>query len=71
MYKIEPNGDIVRIDGAVIPRDVTNPAYQQFIHWQTHGPHPLAGQEEKLEEKKEEPKKVEMPAVLASLLGKQ
>lgn len=52
MYKIE-NGQIIRIDGTVIAKDVTNPAYQQYIHWQTHGPHPLAGQP-----KQEEPKTV-------------
>lgn len=44
MYKIDAQGKIIRIDGAEIPRDVTNPAYQQFIHWQQFGPHPYADQ---------------------------
>ena len=67
MYRIDAQGKIIRIDGAEIPRDVTNPAYQQFIHWQTHGPHPLAAQEEVPQEVVE---KAEMPPKLAELIGK-
>lgn len=36
MYKVEPNGEIVRIDGMTIPKDITNPAYTQYLHWMQH-----------------------------------
>jgi hypothetical protein len=42
MYKIDPQGQIIRIDGKVILKDVTNFDYQQYIHWLANGPHPLA-----------------------------
>jgi hypothetical protein len=37
MYQIDQQGQIVRIDGMVIPRDITNPAYTQYLYWQQHG----------------------------------
>ena len=37
MYKIETDGSITRIDGLTVPKDVTNPAYQQYLYWQQHG----------------------------------
>jgi len=46
MYTKDPQGQIIRIDGKVILKDVTNPDYQQYVHWLANGPHPLAGQQE-------------------------
>jgi len=37
MYQVDPQGKIIRIDGMEIPKDITNVAYQQFLHWQQHG----------------------------------
>ena len=36
MYRTEPDGTITRIDGAQIPKDITNPAYVQYLHWVQH-----------------------------------
>ena len=34
MYTIDALGCIVRnADGYIVPKDVTNPAYQAYIHW--------------------------------------
>jgi hypothetical protein len=32
MYKIDPQGQIIRIDGKVILKDVTNVDYQLFMY---------------------------------------
>jgi len=50
MYQIDAQGQIIRIDGAVIERDITSPAYQQFLHWQQNG-QPAAEVKPKIVEK--------------------
>lgn len=37
MYKTEADGSITRIDGVTVPRDITSPAYQQYLYWQQYG----------------------------------
>ena len=36
MYTVE-QGQITRIDGTVIVKDITNPNYQQYLYWVQHG----------------------------------
>ena len=45
MFTIDAQGTIRNLLGSIVPRDITNAAYQAFIHWQTNGPHPLAALE--------------------------
>ena len=73
MYSVDANNVIIRIDGKVIERDVHSHEYQQYLYWDTYGkylskPQPVEAVEEIAEE---EPEIVEMPATLASEIGKK